>query len=43
MRWPTKNDLTDICLALAIVAIVAPGVIWWAGTIIALFTGERPW
>lgn len=38
-----RNTLIECALALAIVAICAPGVIWWAGTIIALFTGERPW
>lgn len=35
--------LLECAMALAIVAMIAPGVIWWVGTIIALFTGERPW
>lgn len=38
-----RDTLIECALALAIVAILAPGLIWWAGTIVALFTGERPW
>ena len=38
-----RNTLTECAMALAIVAMIAPGVIWSVGTIIALFTGERPW
>lgn len=40
---PWRDYIVEILLALLIVAICTPGVIWWAGTIIALFTGERPW
>lgn len=43
MRWPTKDDLIDIALVLLILAICAPGVLWWIGTFVAVFTGERPW
>jgi len=38
-----REALIEFALLLAIVAFLAPGVIWWAGTIVALFTGERPW
>jgi hypothetical protein len=38
-----RSVLFECALALAIVALIAPGVIWWLGTFIALFTGERPW
>ena len=38
-----REKLIECTMALAIVAMIAPGVIWWVGTIIALFTGERPW
>lgn len=38
-----RNTLIECALALGIVAICAPGVMWWVGTIIALFAGERPW
>lgn len=41
MSW--RKYLVEIMLAAAIVAICAPGLIWWAGTIIAWLTGERPW
>lgn len=30
MRLPTKDDVIDIVLALLVVAICAPGLIWWA-------------
>ena len=33
----TKDDLIDAALVLGILVITAPGVIWWALTIWALF------
>lgn len=30
MRWPTMDDVIDNVLALLVVAICAPGLIWWA-------------
>ncbi len=38
-----RGTLIECALALLVVAILAPSLIWWAGTIVALFTGERPW
>ncbi|MFO6448643.1 hypothetical protein ACLBKU_16910 [Erythrobacter sp. NE805] len=38
-----KGLLVEIVLALALVAICAPGLIWWVGTIITVLTGARPW
>jgi len=40
---PWRGYIIENLLAMLIVMIVAPGVIWWVGTIIAIFTGERPW
>jgi hypothetical protein len=40
---PWREYKVEILLALVIVVICAPGVVWWIGTGIALFTGKRPW
>ena len=37
-----RLDLVEILLALAVAVIVAPGVIWWAATFLAFFTGKNP-
>lgn len=38
-----RTSLFEVVAGIAIALMIAPGVIWWLGTIIALFTGERPW
>lgn len=38
-----RELLIEIALALLLVAICAPGVLWWIATLTALATGERPW
>lgn len=43
MRWLIDVDLIEIALALAICAIAVPGLLWWIGTAIGMFAGERPW
>lgn len=38
-----RDDLFQAFAAIAFAVLVVPGLIWWLGTFIAAFTGERPW
>lgn len=37
-----RVTLAEIMLSIGIALIVAPGVIWWAFTIIGVLAGSRP-
>ena len=37
-----RVTLAEIMIGIAIALIVAPGVIWWAFTIIGVLAGARP-
>jgi hypothetical protein len=38
-----RASLTEIFLGLAAAVIIAPGLIWWIGTLVGIVTGGRPW